>query len=99
MGLGVDQREAIAECLGLINSARSNAGEQLRDVRDILAFGRRHRVENLDAARPDDVARLWTFRARLDAIAIACEAGDQPAAISGLNLLLAETGAVPQIVS
>jgi len=71
----------------------------LRDVRDIVAFGRRHRVENLDAATPDDVARLWTFRARLDAIAIACEAGDQPAAIGGLNLLLAETGAVPQIVS
>jgi predicted RNA-binding Zn ribbon-like protein len=73
--------------------------EQLTGLDDIVAFGRRHRVENLAAARAGDVPRLRELRARLDAVAVACEMGDSAAAIAGLNALLAETGAVPQIVS
>jgi predicted RNA-binding Zn ribbon-like protein len=99
MGFGADQREALDQCVDLINTGRSGAGEQLHDLADVLAFGRLHRVDNLGAARPDDAARLRSLRARLDAIAVACETGDQQAAINGLNTLLAETGAVPQIVS
>jgi predicted RNA-binding Zn ribbon-like protein len=103
VGLGADQREALDQCVDLINSGRSGAGEraaeQLRDLADVVAFGRRHRVENLGAASPGDVARLRSLRSRLDSIAAACEAGDHPAAVTELNLLLAETGAVPQIVS
>ncbi|HXP19349.1 MAG TPA: CGNR zinc finger domain-containing protein [Streptosporangiaceae bacterium] len=99
MGLGTDQREALDQCVDLINTGRSGAGEQLGDLADVIAFGRLHRVENLGAARPGDAARLRVLRARLDSVAMSCETGDQPAAISGLNALLAETGAVPQIVS
>jgi len=73
--------------------------ERLTRLGDVVAFGRRHRVENLGAARASDVPRLRQLRARLDAVAIACEKGDAAAAIAGLNALLAETGAVPQIVS
>jgi len=32
-------------------------------------------------------------------VVAACQAGDEPAAIGGLNAVLAETGAVPQIVA
>lgn len=99
MPVGVDQREAIAQCLDLINSGRSASGEQLRDLRDVVSLGRRHRVENLDAASPGDVVRLRLFRSRLEAIALACQSGDEQTAIAELNLLLAQTGAVPQIVS
>jgi predicted RNA-binding Zn ribbon-like protein len=99
MGFGADQREALAECIDLINSGRSSLGEQLRTVADVVAFGRRYRVDNLGAARSPDLVRLRLLRSRLDSIALACEAADQQETISGLNALLAETGAVPQIVS
>jgi predicted RNA-binding Zn ribbon-like protein len=99
MGFGVDQREALAECVELINSGRSSSGEQLPALADLVVFGGRHRAENLRAAGPDDLPRLHSLRAMLDSIASACEARDQVAAISGLNTLLAETGAEPQIVS
>jgi predicted RNA-binding Zn ribbon-like protein len=99
MGFGVDQREALAECVDLINSGRSSSGEQLPTLVDLVTFGRRHRVENLGAAGPEDLPRLHSLRAVLDSVASACAAPDQVAAISGLNTLLAETGAEPQIVS
>ena len=111
MAFGVDQLEALAECVELINSGRRTSGgargagsaggrdERLAGLDDVVAFGRRHRVQDLGAARSGDVPRLRELRARLDAVAVACEAGDDAASIRGLNALLAETGAVPQIVS
>ncbi len=108
MGFGVDQLEALAECVELINSGRATSGgaagaggsaEELTGLEQVIAFARRHRVENLHAARAGDVPRLHELRARLDSVAAACEAGDEAAAIRDLNTLLAETGAVPQIVS
>jgi predicted RNA-binding Zn ribbon-like protein len=73
--------------------------ERLAGLDDVIAFGRRHRVENLGAARASDVLRLRELRASLDAAAVACEAGHTAAAVRGVNAVLAETGAVPQIVS
>ncbi|MHB1434150.1 MAG: CGNR zinc finger domain-containing protein [Streptosporangiaceae bacterium] len=102
MKLGQDQIEALAECADLINTGRPAAAGRpgsLATTADVIAFGRRHRVENLDAARPADVVRLADLRGRLDVIARACERGDEAVAISGVNALLAETGAVPQIVA
>src|SRR5262249_1193342 len=46
-----------------------------------------------------DVASRRAPRARLDAIVTACEAGDGPAAVRMINALLAETGAIPQVVA
>lgn len=77
----------------------SSAAEQLVTLTDVIAFARRHRVENLRAAQASDVTRLRELRARLDSIAVACQADDQSSAIRDLNELLTETGAVPQIVS
>jgi predicted RNA-binding Zn ribbon-like protein len=105
MGLGADQLEALAECIELINTGRRAPGGlpadlmRLATVDDVIAFGRRHRVQNLRAARASDVRRLLELRARLDAVVAACEAGAETAAIRDLNTLLAETGAVPQIVT
>jgi len=45
------------------------------------------------------VPRLRAHRARLDAVAAACEAAGDDVAIGMLNALLAQTGAVPQIVA
>jgi predicted RNA-binding Zn ribbon-like protein len=104
MGLGDDQLEALAECIDLINSGRRLAGgpaaaDELPDIRGVIAFARRHRVENRSAVRASDVPRLRELRARLDAIVGACEAGREERAIRDLNALLAETGAVPRIVT
>ncbi|HUZ55799.1 MAG TPA: CGNR zinc finger domain-containing protein [Streptosporangiaceae bacterium] len=105
MGFGPDQIEALAECVDLINTGRirsaapSGAAERLATLDDVVAFGRRHRVENLGAVRASDVLRLRELRTRLDSVAVACLAGDDATAIRVLNTLLAETGAVPQIVA
>jgi predicted RNA-binding Zn ribbon-like protein len=95
-GFGADQLEALTACVELINTGRSGAGEEL-SLPDVASFGRRYAFHGR-AAAPADVPRLRAHRARLDAIVVACEAGDQAAAIELLNALLAETGAIPQIV-
>lgn len=105
MGLGADQLEALAECIDLVNTGRRSLGgssdeaDELADVRGVMAFARRYRVENRSAVRASDAPRLRELRARLDAIVVACEAGREERAIRALNTLLAETGAVPRIVA
>jgi predicted RNA-binding Zn ribbon-like protein len=90
--------EALAACAELINTGRSRDGEGLRDVAAVQEFGRQYAFRGR-AAQQQDVARLHAYRARLDAVVSSCEAGDEPAAISMLNALLAQTGAVPQVVA
>jgi CGNR zinc finger/Putative stress-induced transcription regulator len=97
-GFGADLLEALEACAELINTGRSADGEGLRDVADVQAFGERYAFHG-DPAGPRDVPRLRGHRARLDAIAASCEAGDDEAAIGMLNALLAQTGATPQIVA
>jgi hypothetical protein len=97
-GFAADLLEALAACAALINTGRCADGEGLRDVADVQAFGDRYAFHGTGAG-PKDVPRLRAHRARLDAIADSCESGDDEAAIKLLNALLAETGAVPQIVA
>ena len=113
MGFGADQLEALVECVELVNTGRAVSGTppslssgglpgsagRLASLEDVIAFGRRHRVENLGAARASDVPRLLELRSRLESVVVACQAGDAATAIRDLNALLAETGAVPQIVA
>jgi predicted RNA-binding Zn ribbon-like protein len=104
MGLGDDQLEALAECIDLINTRRrldgdSSASDELVDIPGVIAFARRYRVENRSAVRASDVPRLRELRGRLGAIVVACETGREERAIRDLNALLAETGAVPRIVT
>jgi predicted RNA-binding Zn ribbon-like protein len=82
----------------LINTGRSAAGESLRSVADVAALGGRYQFHGSGPSQ-QDLPRLRGHRARLDAAAGACEAGDVSTAVDVLNGLLAETGAVPQIVS
>ena len=96
-GFGADLLEALTAVAELVNTGRSRDGEGLRDVADVAAFGRRYRLGG--RARAADVPALRAYRARLDAVVTACEAGDGPAAVRLINALLAETGAVPQVVS
>jgi predicted RNA-binding Zn ribbon-like protein len=95
---GADRIEALTACVELINTGRSSAGESLRGVADVALFGRRYAFAGRPAG-PADVERLRSHRARLDAVVVACEAGDDDAASAMLNALLTETGAVPQIVA
>jgi predicted RNA-binding Zn ribbon-like protein len=95
---GDDQLEALAACTELINTGRCAAGDALRTVADVRLFGERYAFHPV-AATPADLPLLRAHRARLDAIAIACEAAGDAAAIEMLNALLAQTGAVPQIVA
>ncbi len=97
-GFGADLLEALAAGAELINTGRSAYGDGLRTVADVQAFGDRYAFHGMPAG-PRDVPRLRAHRARLDAIAARCESGDDEAAIGMLNALLAETGAVPQIVA
>jgi predicted RNA-binding Zn ribbon-like protein len=96
-GFGADLLEALTAAAELVNTGRSRDGEGMRDVADVAAFGRRYGLGG--RARAGDVPVLRAYRARLDAIVTACEAGDIPAAVSMINALLAETGAIPQIVA
>ncbi len=84
---------------GTTSGALPGPAGRLASLEEVIAFGRRHRVENLSAARASDVPRLHMLRSRLDAIVVACQAADERTAIGDLNALLAETGAVPQIVT
>jgi hypothetical protein len=97
-GFAADQLEALTACADLINTGRSSDGEGLRDVADVQAFGDRYAFHGTGAG-PRDLSRLRAHRRRLDAISASCESGDDEAAIQMLNALLAETGAVPQIVA
>ena len=95
---GADLLEALIAATELINTGRSSAGEGLRGVADVQEFSRRYAFQGRPAG-PADVPRLRAYRTRLDAVVTACEAGDGTAAADMLNTLLAETGAVPQIVA
>jgi predicted RNA-binding Zn ribbon-like protein len=97
-GFGADLAEALTACAELINTGRAAAGDSLRTAADVQEFGDRYAFHGAGAG-PADVARLRSHRARLDATAAACEQGDDEAAIGMLNTLLAETGAIPQIVA
>jgi len=85
-------------CAELINSGRSADGDDLADLRAVQNFADRYAFYGVPGV-PADVARLRTYRSRLDKIASACAAGDVDAAIERLNALLAQTGASPQIAS
>ena len=87
----------LAACCELVNTGRSAAADALT-LPDLESFGRRYAFPG-QAPGPADIPRLCAHRARLDAVAVACEAGDQEAAIEMLNSLLADTGAIPQIVT
>jgi CGNR zinc finger protein/putative stress-induced transcription regulator len=97
-GFAADLLEALTACAELINTGRSPDGEGLRDVADVQAFGDRYAFHGTGAG-PKDVPRLRAHRRCLDAIAASCESGDDEVAVGMLNALLAETGAVPQIVA
>jgi predicted RNA-binding Zn ribbon-like protein len=97
-GFDADLLEALTACAELINTGRSSAGERLHGMADVQSLGDRYAFHGCPAT-PRDVARLRAHRARLDAIAARCEAGDDPAAIELLNALLATTGAIPQVVA
>jgi predicted RNA-binding Zn ribbon-like protein len=96
-GFGADLLEALAATVELINTGRSGDAEGLRGVADVAAFGRRYGLGG--RAQAGDVAALRAYRARLDAVVTACEAGGIPAAVRMINTLLAETGAIPRIVA
>ena len=97
-GFGADLLEALTAGAELINTGRAADGEGLRTAADVQAFGDRYAFHGI-ASGPRDAARLRAHRDRLDAVAVACESGDDAAAIEMLNALLAETGAIPQIVA
>jgi hypothetical protein len=97
-GFGDDLLEALTACAELINTGRSSDGEGLRDVADVQAFGDRYSFHGREAG-PRDVSRLRAHRGSLDAVGAACESGDDAAASRMLNTLLADTGAIPQIVA
>jgi hypothetical protein len=97
-GFGDDLLEAVTACAELINTGRSADRDGLRDVADVQSFGDRYSFRGR-AAGPPDLPRLRGYRARLDAVAAACESGRDEAAIELLNALLDDTAATPQIVA
>ena len=76
-GFGADLLEALTAAADLINTGRSRDGEQLRDVADVAAFGRRYGLGG--RARAGAVPALRAYRARLAAPVTASAAGNTPA--------------------
>ncbi len=95
---GAELLEGLTACAELVNTGRSRDGEQLREVADARDIAERYAFYGRPAG-PADLPRLRGYRARLDAAVTACEDGDEAAAIAMLNALLADVGAVPQIVA
>jgi predicted RNA-binding Zn ribbon-like protein len=93
-----DQLEAMTGCVELINTGRVGSADQLRDVADLQLLADRYAFAG-SRGKPADLAAALDYRARLDSIVTACEAGDEPAAIAQINGLLTVTGAIPQIVA
>lgn len=85
-------------CVELINTGRADSADQLRGVADLQRLADRYAFAG-SRARPADLVTTLDYRARLDSIVTACEAGDEAAAIAQINALLAVTGAIPQIVA
>ncbi len=82
----------------LINTGRATGSDGLRTLSDLQAMADHYAFTGA-GAKTDDLVRVRAYRARLDSIVMACEAGREDAAIEQINALLAETGASPQIVS
>jgi predicted RNA-binding Zn ribbon-like protein len=85
-------------CAELINSGRTGGNDELADLAAVQAFADRYAFYGVPGG-PADVTRLRRYRARLDEIAVACQQGAVDSAIEQLNLLLAQTGASPQIAA
>ena len=82
----------------LINTGRATGGEGLPTLADLQAMADRYAFAGT-RGQPEDLIRVRAYRARLDSIVTACEAGQEQAAINLINALLSETGASPQIVA
>ena len=93
-----DQIEAMTGCVELINTGRAGSPDQLRDASDLQRLADRYAFAGT-RARPRDLPGALDYRAQLDAIVTACEAGSEPVAIARINALLAATGAIPQIAA
>jgi predicted RNA-binding Zn ribbon-like protein len=93
-----DQIEAMAGCVELINTGRGGDGEELRQLADLQAMADRYAFAGV-RAETDDLQRARDYRARLDAIVTSCESGYEQGAIAEINALLAQAGAIPQILA
>ncbi len=82
----------------LINTGRAATGDGLRTLSDLQAMADRYAFSGV-RGKPDDLVRVRAYRARLDSIVAACEAGQEHAAIDQINAVLSEAGASPQIVA
>ena len=74
-------------CVELINTGRSGAGDGLQKLADLQEMADRYAFAGIKGT-PADLAKVREYRARLDAIVTACEAGDEPASIEQINALL-----------
>jgi predicted RNA-binding Zn ribbon-like protein len=93
-----DQIEAMTGCVELINTGRSGSPDQLRAVSDLQRLADRYAFAG-SRAKPGDLPAAMEYRAQLDSVVTACEAGAESVAIARINALLAATGAVPQIAA
>lgn len=93
-----DQIEALIGCVELINTGRAGSPDQLADESDLQRLADRYAFAGSRADAGDLPAAL-AYRAQLDSVVTACEAGAAPVAITRINALLAATGAIPQIVA
>jgi predicted RNA-binding Zn ribbon-like protein len=93
-----DQLEALTGCVELINTSRADRPDQLRDAAGLQKLADRYAFAGT-RARPGDLAAALDYRARLESIVAACEAGDVSVAVGQINTLLTDTGAIPQIVA
>jgi predicted RNA-binding Zn ribbon-like protein len=93
-----DQIEAMAGCVELINTGRGDDADELAQLADLQAMADKYAFAGV-RAEPGDLKRARDYRARLDAIVTSCEAGYEESAIAQINVLLAQTGATPQILA
>lgn len=93
-----DQIEAMTGCVELINTGRSGSPDPLGTPSDLQRLADRYAFAG-SCAKPGDLPSALGYRAQLDSVVAACEAGAESVAIARINALLAATGAIPQIAA
>jgi predicted RNA-binding Zn ribbon-like protein len=93
-----DQIEAMAGCVELINTGRGADGDELRQLVDLQTMADKYAFAGV-RGEAGDLNRARDYRARLDAIVTSCEEGHEQSAIAQVNGLLAQTGAIPQVLA
>ena len=99
MHLDHDTATCVAEVVDLVNTDDRKTGrDRLTTAAELVDYLDRHRISGERAGTDAELRAVRRLRGRLRAIFDAAATGDQDRLVADVNRLMAEAGAVPQLV-